>query len=479
MAKVISMGCVAMVKCVVLFVLVQLAWLTAASAEGFEDFHQCDEYAAHPNDPNRWAQGVADDLIVPGPAIKYCRDAVAEHPDTPRFMFQLGRALWAARKDEEGLQIFLELEEAFEYGPVYAYLGDAYLYGIGGAEVDEELAVTLYQIADEGGFQPASEVLAALSADLTVEQQVASVVPAEAAPLPGQPQQSSTNNQPFVPQEVIDPERTTRKFNESAYLEPKIMSGFYHGNLDNVRQGDAGMMAIDKVYFYLDGFLGPFAQNYNFRDPNCVYLHNPQLNKAIAIKIAQSTPGGGMLMGNGRSLEDNLDAGAAQGWKLLGQMLTGVTEGTGIMGTDFGQDAIDIGFLKTNGEKDATRLIDQHGCASDVTRQVFSNIVFFVTGNGKVTISAEETKRREVEKQEEAKKREEQRQEGLRATAQNSCVSQFQKHEYCNCLIQGLDEQTITDTEWQMLGSNFKDIVSLLKSYPALSGRAKSCGSKG
>ena len=126
------------------------AALSAASfAEEYQDTHACDEFAAHPADPNRWAAGVDDVDIIPGPAVKHCRDAVKRHSETARFHFQLGRALWANNRMDEGLQSFLEAEETFQYGPAYANLGDAYMYGIAGVEVDQELAVTLYQIADE------------------------------------------------------------------------------------------------------------------------------------------------------------------------------------------------------------------------------------------------------------------------------------------------------------------------------------------
>lgn len=61
--------------------------LSPAVAFGYDDVHRCDEYAAHPNDPNRWAKGVVDAEIIPGPAVKYCREAVEDYADTPRFRF--------------------------------------------------------------------------------------------------------------------------------------------------------------------------------------------------------------------------------------------------------------------------------------------------------------------------------------------------------------------------------------------------------
>src|SRR3546814_3119519 len=96
-----------------------------ATSKTFEAVHRCDDLAAHPDDPGRWAEGVYDDAIVPGPSIKACGDAVQAYPETARFHFQHGRALWAAKRHEEAVQAFLRAE-GMDYGPAYAYLGDAH-----------------------------------------------------------------------------------------------------------------------------------------------------------------------------------------------------------------------------------------------------------------------------------------------------------------------------------------------------------------
>jgi hypothetical protein len=126
---------------------------------GFEELHKCDEYAAHPEDPGRWADGVREEDLLPGPAVRFCRQAVDEHPDTARFHFQLGRALWAAGKIEEGVEEF-KMAQKMKYAPAYAYLADAYQEGlVPGEEADPERAQELYTEAAEAGFQPAAEVL--------------------------------------------------------------------------------------------------------------------------------------------------------------------------------------------------------------------------------------------------------------------------------------------------------------------------------
>jgi len=296
--------------------LVSSLFLTGlANAQEYQDVHPCDELAAHPNDPNRWAIGVEDELIVPGPAVKFCREATESYPDTLRFQFQLARALWAAYQFEEGLDVFLRLENAFEYGPVYAYLGDAYMYGIGGIEADQVLAVSLYQIADEFGFLPASDVLAALNVtaeetrergDTTkFESEIATVNPAinKSADI-----EQVTPKQVVATQVPVSPELS---FSSARYLEPGIMDGLYHGNFNKVSQGSTKYIKSDIALFYLQGFLGPFSQNVNFLDEtnSCIDLYQPALAKHIAFKVARGAPGSEVLFGG------DLNAASRQGWE--------------------------------------------------------------------------------------------------------------------------------------------------------------------
>lgn len=53
----------------------------------------CDRLSAHPDDPARSTAGVWWSDIDPARAVEACRAAIGNYPDTPRFKFQLGRAL--------------------------------------------------------------------------------------------------------------------------------------------------------------------------------------------------------------------------------------------------------------------------------------------------------------------------------------------------------------------------------------------------
>lgn len=118
----------------------------------------CDTLAAHPGDPQKPSTiaGVADEAITAA-AIEPCALAVQQNPQSARLKFQLGRALWAAGRDDDALEAFLQAEEA-DYAPAAFYLGLAHELGrIEGEAQDLAAAAELYLIAAADGFAPAVE----------------------------------------------------------------------------------------------------------------------------------------------------------------------------------------------------------------------------------------------------------------------------------------------------------------------------------
>lgn len=111
---------------------------------------ECDILAAHGLDPNRMSEGVEDDRIVPGLAIPACEDALERNPDELRLTFQLGRAFLAVNRDKDAFALFSKAAEA-GYAAAYAYLGDAYQFGLGTAK-DADKALAAYRTAVEKGF---------------------------------------------------------------------------------------------------------------------------------------------------------------------------------------------------------------------------------------------------------------------------------------------------------------------------------------
>ncbi|MGF0538893.1 hypothetical protein ACQQ2Q_12930 [Agrobacterium sp. ES01] len=439
-------------------------------AEEYQDMHSCDEYAAHPADPNRWAKGVTDEEIIPGPAVKFCREAVDDYPDTPRFQFQLGRALWAANKIEEGIEVFFKLEEKSEYGPVYAYLGDVYMYGLGGLEVDQDLAISLYQIAEESGFSPAEDVLASLQEgdEVTGDQEVAET-----------PTSAQAIERP--PAAVEETAVQEVAFNPRDYTQPEIMQALYTGNLSKLKVTNAGKTNyanLDNTIIYLANLNSQFSGDYNFKDPNCIMLYNPQVERQLQSKALSGVFGNELNMGYGSG---NMPTA---GLKAFGEMLNGFAKGGfgNVIAVEQAAEA-----LKASAEKDGASLIIKHQCTSQVVKRIYANIEAYALGTSPV-LTAEEKARQEQERIEtERKAREEaerlalekkkQREEGLRTSARNSCNKAFNNSEFCSCIVSSLDEFSIEDSEWSQLGQDFQKVLSVGAKHDGFSDRLRSCRS--
>lgn len=433
-----------------------------AEAQEFEDVHKCDDYAAHPNDPNRWAAGVMDEDIIPGPAVKFCRQAVEEHPETPRFAFQLGRALWAANRIDDGTEVFLTLEKEFEYGPVYGYLADAYMYGLGGIEADEELAIALYQIAAEDGFSPAANVLAALaSSDGTDNVSIAESDGGDAAPSIEQPLERVMAEQPqAAPQES--------PFNPSQYNQPKIVNALYSGNFSSMKVqgvGKTNYAGLSNTYLYIATFHKQFGGTVNFKDQTCVALYDPSVTKKLESRVLK------IMGGGGRGLENSLNQGAEQGFKMMADLLSDLHRGGvgSLMETQHNLSA-----LADSGGIDGARLISLHGCQSEVTKRIYANIRAYAFGQAGIP-SPEEAARRERQKAQEQEQAAKARQLALRTDAKASCVAQWKKDALCGCMIDALDQQDISESEWKSVSGDFKAVISLARGYDGLSDKLRAC----
>lgn len=75
--------------------------------------NQCDIFAAHLDNASNLPgiKGVKFERIDTAKAIKACRQAVKEHPDTPRFLYQLGRAYIKAGDSISAFKFFMKAAE--------------------------------------------------------------------------------------------------------------------------------------------------------------------------------------------------------------------------------------------------------------------------------------------------------------------------------------------------------------------------------
>lgn len=90
----------------------------------------CDKYASHPWEPGHAGRGVEWGKVLPGPAIRACREALLESPDAPEIQYRLGRTLMQVGSSDEGLALVLRSAQA-GYSPAETAYGTAYMQGDG------------------------------------------------------------------------------------------------------------------------------------------------------------------------------------------------------------------------------------------------------------------------------------------------------------------------------------------------------------
>ncbi len=106
----------------------------------------CDLVAADDQDPLRVAPAIRTGLVNTRLAIRTCALDLAREPDSPRLLFQLGRALDIAERFDEARH-FYEQAAAKGYGAAYSNLAYMYLTGRGVARDDRRSADDYRQAA--------------------------------------------------------------------------------------------------------------------------------------------------------------------------------------------------------------------------------------------------------------------------------------------------------------------------------------------
>lgn len=115
--------------------------------------HPCDELAAAPYDDQRIGPSVNAEAMNPARAIVACKDAVKQYPNTPRFLFQLGRAYDVNKQYHNAFKYYQQAAE-LSYIVAQYQLFSLYFHGLG-IPPDERAAFIWARKAAKQGYAPA------------------------------------------------------------------------------------------------------------------------------------------------------------------------------------------------------------------------------------------------------------------------------------------------------------------------------------
>lgn len=309
-------------------IIVAFLFMAPLEALAFDEVHRCDEVAAHPQDPGRWAAGMTDGDLVPAPAMSFCTAAVQAHPDVARFQFQLARAYWAAGRHGDAMPILYALADENHAGAM-VYLAMAHEAGLGGVRPDPDLAGRFRGLAEAGGFVVVSGPNRSTAAAAELE------------------------------------------FNPTIYNQPSMIRSLHDGRLDALRVAGIGdiveFSGVKKEFVYLAGLHASFANPVSrIMDRQCVLMHKPAVGERL-VSMAMDQSG---VMN---------DPNVALG-KLAKLVTDGIRNPQALV-----QQEMNTKLLRQMGEQDGERLLVAHGCASDVTRRIYANLEAYVTGTRPVT----------------------------------------------------------------------------------------------
>jgi len=400
-----------------------------SSPEGSVNVHKCDEYAAHPDDPQKWAVGVSEDDLAPGPAIKYCTEAVLQSPDTPRFQFQLGRALLKAQRFDEAIEALVEAAED-DYGPSYAYLGDVYRSGILGKE-DYETAAAYYDLAIASGFSPAEEAKAGLyeqedTDTVDVYQEEAATESADYYSAPPKPRAGA------------------KHFDPARFSKGNVLLAIHDGNFGALDSGNQFLLNV-----YLVGINDYFSASYNMMDESCSAYADPGMSSAITRRVLSSAGLGMELSAEQRSM--NTLKMLAEGIQDFQQ-----TGGSGLM-----QGGMNIEDTKRAATRDGVLLAKNYGCESQVFQRFYGNFITFVRGQEPKFLSG---------------------MAGLKAKcrsyskAKGSTIQDADK--ICSCFTDKFTRKNVSLTDVDWLSANYdqsKNFNRIVKKYDGLGKEIAGC----
>lgn len=284
---------------------------------------QCDQLAAHPNDPEATAKGVSEANLNASAVITACEAETSIDSNSPRLTFQLARGYLKAGRVEEAIEQLVRAAEG-GHGGALAYLGDIYLDGAAGLEADPVLAHSLYQRAAEAGFAPAKAILAKFE-DFTERAAAA---------------------------DVAESEPTSAVNANTKYINPDIVENILKGDLDAVPYGE----------IYTKVYLVNMAENISeVCNDHFTKQEITSLKQDAALKSVDVSPDTGLTNLMGILMN-------------MGRM----TQDPGALVREQSQAQIDQDNLPEDAMKDAFALMNRHTCGSRQLSQFSKNLVSYI-----------------------------------------------------------------------------------------------------
>jgi TPR repeat protein len=290
------------------------------------DVTQCDELAGHPDDPYGVAEGVEDGLINLVAATPACETALNANTESERLQFQLGRVYWQADRDAEAVDLFTRSATEGGYPAAFAFLGLAYEYGYVDGSSNPEVARTLYEVARDGGFEPAEQLLQSLSQETPLDQ-------------------SQIDENPDF----------------SGFYQPRYLDAIYNRRFEELNADRI------KVVVYLKGMYDFFKQEVNWFDLRCAHMHDTRLTQKILRDMFNSNPND--LFGNAETIFQDI--------------IRLVMDSTGGGLGETAALALEMPILIDEGKRDAGHLVtsnnDEMGfyCESDLIKRLYKNAQYF------------------------------------------------------------------------------------------------------
>lgn len=300
---------------------------------------ECDNLAAHPDDPEATARGISEDDLDASAVITACESEASIDPASPRLAFQLARGYLKAGRVEDAIEQLVRAAKQ-GHGGALAYLGDLYLDGAAGFEAEPALAHSLYQRAAEAGFAPAKAILAKFE-DFT--------------------ERAAAADEAAIEQRAVSTPVINAK---TKYINPEIVQ--------NILKGDFDAVPFGEIYTKL--YLVNMAENISeVCEDHFTKGEISQLKLDAAMKSVEMTPESGLtiLMG--------ILTSTAQ-----------MTQNPEAIIRDQAQAQIDQDQLPEDAMKDAFVLMKRHTCGSRELTQFSKNLVFYIRNEDAPRMSTEE-----------------------------------------------------------------------------------------